>query len=301
MTPSVFLSYSHEDIDLVAPIKFVLDELQRDDRISVFHDGEIRAGELWDAEIERHLRTATHVLLAISDDFIKSDYVRSRELPIIRGRANSRAVVIPLLIRGQNWRMFLEGDSASFIKAFQLWPVVPDSPTSFGPKAFACLSEKERFEQLKVLRSRLIDRVHRTPPPPPGPPWEWIVDDEKTIRANLAALAARLPDRISVGILNVTLPAHLAGEIAYSEIEELVGHANEILYEIDEVRFAARKVPEPQTHLAGQEESFWAEILLDLASRSPLSIMTLLILAYPKAPGVLRSIESIATAGDSDA
>lgn len=296
MTPSVFLSYSHADIELVAPIKFVLDELQRDDRISVFHDGEIRAGELWDTEIERHLRTATHILLAISDDFIKSDYVRSRELPIIRGRVNSRsALAMPMLITGQNWRLFLEGDSASFIKAAHYWPVV-----SGRPKVFASLSEEQRFEQLKVLRSSLIGGVGRSPPPPPGSPWEWIIEDEQTIRANLATLASRLPDRISVGVLNVSLPAYLAGEIAYSEIEELVGHANEILYEIDEVRFADRKVPEPQTDLDGKEESFWAEILLSLASRSPLSIITLLILAYPKAPGVLRSIESIATAGNSN-
>jgi hypothetical protein len=283
MIPSVFLSYAHADIKSMASIKFMLDDLQRNDQIVAFHDGEIRAGQLFDAEIERHLHRATHILLGISDNYITSEYVGTKELPVIKNRMQTgSATVFPLIIKGANWRIFMEGDRARFLKRAQFWPVVKGYPVPMSG-----LSADEQIGQIIELRQQLVPRtkvdlkgneavnVDLSP---------WWGDDEDAVRAYLPKL--RLPGSIDLETMNVQLPSYLAETLECGSVAALIGKANEVLYEIDKSEFSKRKIPEPPLNLSGQEEPYWADILFDLSRRSPLSIVTLLALAYRRAPGV---------------
>ena len=291
MKPSVFLSYAHADIDDVTSIKFMLDELQRDDKISLFHDGEIRAGQLWDAEIESHLREATCFLIGISDDYIVSDYVRTKELPIIRNRMDAGAKVLPLLIKGRRWQIFLKSDGAKFLSSAQFWPVVR------GRREPLCdLSSVQQDQALEVLREQVIatDGHEGGICEPAG--W-WSGSREKLI-AGLAEL--RLPDSIDVRIMPPSLPGYLAEALASGSVAELVREANELLYAIDNAKFPKRRIPDPPFNIAGSEESYWSEVLLELSQRSSVSIVVLLALAAGKnAVGVTPTVEGILKASES--
>jgi hypothetical protein len=290
MKPIIFLSYSRVDIESIAPISDLLDELRRDDKVELFHDGEIRAGELWDPEIERHLRRATHFLLAISDDYIKSDYIGTRELPVIRSRAETRsAAVFPLLIKGQNWPMFLDSDRAAFLNKIQYWPAAGNHPVLMSDLSF-----DDRTRQLKKLRRQLLDE--KEDPIDGNHSWS---KEKDAVRARLAGL--KLPDAIDMRIMSVQLPSYLGANIAYGATADLANDANEILYDIDEASFPKRRIPPPPLDLAGKEEAYWAGVLLDLSQRSPLSIVTLLELVQDQAPGVKPSLEHILNAGEPGA
>lgn len=289
MKPSFFLSYAHADTEIMTPIKGMLNELQRDDQIAVFHDGEIRAGQLWDEEIDRHLRRASHILLGISDHYIGSDYVRTNELPVIKDRMRTgSAKIFPLLLKGREWRWFIESERASFLKSAQFWPFIE------GHRALmADLSIDDQGIEIMKLRAQLL--INDRPTIEPDEDW-WAAADEAAISADLSKF--QLPDTVAVKTMSVQLPSYLAEAIACGDVAALVSKANGILYDIDRSSFPKRRIPEPPIDLLNKEEAFWTQVLLDLSRRSPLSIVTLLALIYRQAPGVRTSIEGIIGTGE---
>jgi predicted GTPase len=69
----IFIAYSHEDIALKNELKKFLRPLLREERISLWDDFDIEAGEEWDAKIKERLYGADVVLLLVSSDSLASD------------------------------------------------------------------------------------------------------------------------------------------------------------------------------------------------------------------------------------
>jgi len=102
--PRLFISYAHEDENLRERLETHLNLMKRQDKIDVWHDREIVAGEELDHEISKHLERADVILLLVSADFLASDYCYKEEM----GRALERhedgeAKVIPVIVRDCNW------------------------------------------------------------------------------------------------------------------------------------------------------------------------------------------------------
>ena len=96
----VFCCYAHKDKALLDELKTHLSPLQRQNIISVWHDGDISAGAQWDQEIKKHLNNAKIILLLISSDFIHSDYCYGTEMQHASERyRRGEAKVISLIIR----------------------------------------------------------------------------------------------------------------------------------------------------------------------------------------------------------
>ena len=100
----IFCSYAHEDEPLQQELKKHLSALQRQGRISLWHDRLIAPGTDWAQAIDHHLNSASVILLLISSDFLASDYCYGIEMQYALARQQAgEARVIPILLRPADW------------------------------------------------------------------------------------------------------------------------------------------------------------------------------------------------------
>ena len=97
--PGVFLSYSHRDEPVLESLLPYLSALERQGRVTVWSDQQIKGGERWREEIEAALDGASIAVLLISQQFLASDFVRDEELPRILSRQlEGLMTVLPVFI-----------------------------------------------------------------------------------------------------------------------------------------------------------------------------------------------------------
>ncbi|MEP6676582.1 MAG: toll/interleukin-1 receptor domain-containing protein [Ferruginibacter sp.] len=100
----VFISYSHEDEDMKTELDKHLIMLKRSDKIEVWQDRQLIAGQEWDDNIKKELAEADIILLLVSVDFNNSKYIWEQELAIAMKRhAEGTACVIPVILRRCEW------------------------------------------------------------------------------------------------------------------------------------------------------------------------------------------------------
>ena len=85
--PTIFISYSHRDSEHLAAFRTVLDPALRDiSDIQAWSDQKIGSAEHWDDEIRAALHKAEAAVLFISNHFLGSEYILTKELPILLQR-----------------------------------------------------------------------------------------------------------------------------------------------------------------------------------------------------------------------
>ena len=100
----IFCSYARRDEELKNLLLTHLAPMERSGLISAWHDGDLSAGEEWQAEIEKRLNTC-QVILLISPDFFASDFCYGKEMQRALDRHDSgNAVVIPIIVRPCDWQ-----------------------------------------------------------------------------------------------------------------------------------------------------------------------------------------------------
>ncbi len=100
----LFISYAHEDEHIKNQLDKFLITLKRSNKIEVWQDRQILAGDNWDISIKNELVTADIILLLVSIDFIASDYIWRNELEIAMQRhEKGEARVIPIIARACDW------------------------------------------------------------------------------------------------------------------------------------------------------------------------------------------------------
>ena len=101
---NIFLSYAHEDEAMKIQLDRNLIMLKRSDKINVWQDRQIMAGQEWDDSIAKELASADIILLLISVDFNNSQYIWDKELKIAMERhEKNEARVIPVILRTCDW------------------------------------------------------------------------------------------------------------------------------------------------------------------------------------------------------
>ncbi len=101
----IFIAYSHEDLAFKNELRKFLRPLLRENRISVWDDYDIEAGQDWDAAIKERLYSAGIVLLLVSADSLASDYFYGKEVEVSLARhARGEAVVVPVVLRHCDWK-----------------------------------------------------------------------------------------------------------------------------------------------------------------------------------------------------
>ena len=95
-----FISYSHSDMRIKEKLLTALNVLKYEFSIgSIWHDGEISAGNNIDNEVLKHLNESDVILLLVSQNFINSYYCIEVELKKAIKRMNKKeCVVIPVIL-----------------------------------------------------------------------------------------------------------------------------------------------------------------------------------------------------------
>ncbi|WP_227686929.1 COR domain-containing protein [Spirosoma arboris] len=103
-TVNIFISYAHEDVQYKDELMKSLKPLIRQDKIQVWQDFEITAGQRWNDEIMGHLERAHIVIALMSPDFIDSDFCYSIELAnALKAEARGEKTIIPIQVRPSAW------------------------------------------------------------------------------------------------------------------------------------------------------------------------------------------------------
>jgi hypothetical protein len=96
----VFVSYSHADREYLDRLLVHLKPLERDGRLDLWVDTQLRPGDKWQKAIENALTKATAAVLLVSADFMASDFIINNELPPLLRSAEERGTrIIPLLVK----------------------------------------------------------------------------------------------------------------------------------------------------------------------------------------------------------
>lgn len=96
----IFLSYSHIDEAMKTQLDRNLIGLKKSNKIEVWQDRAIMAGDVWDEKISTAILEADIILLLISVDFNNSEYIWDKELKIALERHKKNEVrVIPVILR----------------------------------------------------------------------------------------------------------------------------------------------------------------------------------------------------------
>lgn len=106
----VFISYSHKDEEMKKELEKFLITLKRSDKIDVWQDRELLAGAEYEQLIMDELNAADIILLLVSQDFIASDFIYSKELKVAMERHESgSARVVPVILRVCDWHNLVFG------------------------------------------------------------------------------------------------------------------------------------------------------------------------------------------------
>lgn len=97
----IFISYKHaaSNKKVLDRLLFQLYDLEKNGLIDAWSDRKIEPGMIWPPEIEKALSSATVAVLLVSVEFMASDFIRERELPVLLERAGRQQVtILPLIL-----------------------------------------------------------------------------------------------------------------------------------------------------------------------------------------------------------
>jgi len=137
----IFISYCHKDKDWLEIIMNYLSGLQYEG-IEIWFDDKIKTGEQWNPVIADAIQTSHMTICLISQHFLSSDFIRTKEVPGILNKQEEGMIVFPVLIKNCTWKVI------SWINNLQMFPGdgIP----------LEDLTEKEQESML----IKLIDQVH---------------------------------------------------------------------------------------------------------------------------------------------
>lgn len=78
---TIFVSYSHLDRKWLTTLRKYVDGLEAEGKIKVWDDRAISPGERWEDSIQQALEGATVAVLLVSQDFLRSKFITTVELP----------------------------------------------------------------------------------------------------------------------------------------------------------------------------------------------------------------------------
>jgi hypothetical protein len=101
----LFLSYAHEDRDIVAELRKHLAPLRYEQIVTDWYDLELIPGQDWDREILSQLESSDLVLVMVSADFVASKYAYGRELSLALDlHDQERLRMLPVICRNCRWQ-----------------------------------------------------------------------------------------------------------------------------------------------------------------------------------------------------
>ena len=103
---SIMVSYSHADAAYVeesrGSLLSYLRALEREN-VTFWWDRRLRAGDIWDGEIEKQLQRADIALVLVSQAFLNSSYCRKEARAFIQRRRDGGLRILPVILSACDW------------------------------------------------------------------------------------------------------------------------------------------------------------------------------------------------------
>ena len=104
-SPTVFISYSHNDEAWKDRLVSHLGVLQHEGLLDLWDDRRIGAGEDWDKEIVEAMAKANVAILLVSADFLTSKFIRGTEVPTFLKRRDEEGMrIFPIIVKPFAWK-----------------------------------------------------------------------------------------------------------------------------------------------------------------------------------------------------
>jgi hypothetical protein len=101
--PRVFVSYSHKDEDEKDRLLTHLGVL-RPSLIEIWSDDQLVAGDEWEVELSRVIKSARVAILLITADFLTSKFILQEEVPrLLQRRKKEGLIVFPVIAKACSW------------------------------------------------------------------------------------------------------------------------------------------------------------------------------------------------------
>jgi hypothetical protein len=102
--PLIFISYSHDDKGWMNKFKIHLSVLYYQELCETWSDVQIQAGQDWEKLLIEKINLAKIAVLLISPDFLASEFINVKEIPLFIERKNDGLQIIPIMIRPCSWK-----------------------------------------------------------------------------------------------------------------------------------------------------------------------------------------------------
>jgi hypothetical protein len=156
--PTVFISYSHKDNDLLGPLLAQLKALEQADLLEVWADTRIDAGDKWYPEIEGAMKRAAVAVCLVSEYFLSSDFCTKQEVPFLLKRAaEDGLLIVPVLVSECVW------EAHRWLRETQMLPGEGQSVRTHFPQNPAAVFVRAA----KRIYEKVNDRNYQPPAPPP--------------------------------------------------------------------------------------------------------------------------------------
>ncbi len=101
----IFISYSHQDENWKDRLQKALKVLELEGHFKVWEDRQIKPGDDWQLVIKRELNQFDVGIMLISNDFLTSNFIRTKEIPALLNRRDQVGMLlIPLIIKPCAWQ-----------------------------------------------------------------------------------------------------------------------------------------------------------------------------------------------------
>ncbi|MCE7924306.1 MAG: TIR domain-containing protein [Haliscomenobacteraceae bacterium CHB4] len=100
-----FVSYSHADLEHLKELKNALAPLIRLNKLQIWDDKNIEAGDEWEKVIFQQLEEADIVLCLVSADFVASDFCYKKEFgAALEAHRKGEKTIVPVMLRKTDWQ-----------------------------------------------------------------------------------------------------------------------------------------------------------------------------------------------------
>ena len=100
-----FVSYSHKDLEYLKELRSALAPLMRLQKLQLWDDRDIDAGDEWEKVIFQQLEEADIVLCLVSADFVASDFCYKKEFgAVLEAHRKGEKTIVPVMLRKTDWQ-----------------------------------------------------------------------------------------------------------------------------------------------------------------------------------------------------
>jgi internalin A len=99
-----FVSYSHKDLEYLKELRSALAPLMRLQKLQLWDDRDIDAGDEWEKVIFQQLEEADIVLCLVSADFVASEFCYKKEFGVaLEAHRKGEKTIVPVMLRQTDW------------------------------------------------------------------------------------------------------------------------------------------------------------------------------------------------------